>query len=161
MQPENQDFDAAAFMAETIDAEFDTEIIPIPEGEHLGQIGTGPDDVKVSYGISPKNNKPWMRADIRIRLTDPNLAQQLQREEVWARYSLMLDLNENGKLDTRPQRNVNLGKLRAAVGQNIKGQPWAWSMLNGQAVKVKIKQRKADDGTDTTYSDVKAVTKAS
>lgn len=152
-----QEFDVNAFLNETIDGELDIKIIPIPEGAHMGQIGTGDKDVDVSRGISQKNNKPWMRLDVRIRLTDPNLAQQLQREEVTARYSIMLDLNEEGKLDLRPQRNVNLGKLRDAVGQNRPG-PWSFMQLKGQPVKVQVKHRKADDGN--VYSDVVAVTKA-
>lgn len=153
-----QAFDVNAFLNESIDAELDTKIVPIPEGEHMGQIGTGEKDIDISGGVSEKNNKPWMRADIRIRLTDPNLATQLQREEVWARYSVMIDLNEQGKFDTRPQRNVNVGKLRDAVGQNRAGTPWNWMLLKGQPIKVKIKHRKADDGN--IYSDVVAVTKA-
>lgn len=152
-----QEFDVNAFLNETIDATLDTEIIPIPEGEHMGQIGTGEKDVNVATGVSTKNNKPWMRVDIRVKLTDPNLAAQLQREEVNARYSVMIDLDDQGKFDTRPQRNVNIGKLRDAVGQNRPG-PWNFSMLKGQPIKVKIKHRKADDGN--TYSDVVSVTKA-
>lgn len=159
MSGQEQEFDVNAFLNETIDGELDTKIIPIPEGEHMAQIGTGDKDVDVSRGISPKNNKPWMRLDVRMKLTDPNLAASLQREEVTARYSIMLDLNEAGKLDMRPQRNVNLGKLRDAVNQNRPG-PWSFLNLKGNPIKVKIKQRKADDGSDTVYSDVVAVTRA-
>lgn len=151
-------FDPNAFMNETIDGVLDTKIDPIPEGEYLGQIGTEEKSVDLAHGVSPKNQKPWMRLDVQIDLPDPNLKAQLKRERVTARYSIMLDLNEtNGKLDTRPQRNVNLGKLRDAVNQNRPG-AWSFAMLKGQQLKVKIKHRKADDGN--TYSDVVAVTKA-
>lgn len=160
MTTQGQEFNVAEFMNENIDAQFDTAIIPIPEGEHIGQIGTDEKAVEISYGISQKNNKPWMRADIRVHLTDPNLAIQLQRQEgqeIVARYGLMIDLDEQGKLDTRPQRNVNLGKLRDAVGQNQAG-PWNFSQLKGRPIKVKIKHKLSDDGN--TYSNVTSVTKA-
>lgn len=154
-----QEFDVNAFLNESIDGELDTKIIPIPEGVYDAQIGTGDKDVDVARGISPKTNRPWMRLDVRMNITDPNLIAQLQRDQVTVRHSIMLDLNEAGKVDMRPQRNVNLGKLRDAVNQNRPG-PWSFLNLKGATLKVKIKQRKADDGSDNVYSDVVAVTKA-
>lgn len=153
----DSNFDVNAFMSENIDAPLDTKIDPIPEGEHLGQIGIGDKDVDVATGISPKNNKPWMRCDLMIDLSDPNLLAQLKREKVRARYGVMIDLNDSGKLDTRPQRNVTLGKLRDAVGQNKPGL-WNFNMLKGQPIKVKIKHRVLDNGD--IVSDVVGVTRA-
>lgn len=157
MTTENAEFDVNSFMNESMDTpELDLAIIPVPEGEHLGQIGTGDKDVLPKIGS--KNGKPWMMLEVRIMLTDPNMATLLQRENPSVRYSFFIDLDEQGKPDFRPQRNVNLGKLRDAVGQNKAG-PWSFSMLKGQPVKVKTKQKKADSGD--TYSEVVAVTKAS
>jgi len=157
MTASNPQFNVAEFMNESIDGVLDTKIDPIPEGEHMAQIGTGEKDIDVSSGISPKNNKPWLRLDMMLDFTDPNLATLLKREKVRGRYSIMLDLNEAGKLDTRPQRNVNLGKLRDAVSQNRAG-AWNFNMLKGQPIKVKIKQKQLDSGD--TVSEVVAVTKA-
>lgn len=150
-------FNVAEFMNESIDGVLDTKIDPVPEGEHLAQIGTGDKDVDLSSGVSPKNNKPWLRLDLMLTFTDPNLATQLKREQVKGRYSIMLDLNDEGKLDLRPQRNVHLGKLRDAVGQNRPG-PWNFNMLKAQPIKVKVKHKTLDSGD--TVSEVVSATKA-
>ena len=152
-------FDVNAFMNETVDAVLDTTIVPVPDGDHMGQIGTGEKDVDISHGVSPKNNKPWMRLDLMVELVDPNLKAQMKREKVTVRHGIMLDLNEQGKLDMRPQRNVNLGKLREAVNQNRPG-AWSFAMLKGQPIKVRTKQRNAEDGSGNIYTDVVAVAKA-
>lgn len=155
-------FNAAEFMNETIDTQLDTKILPVPPGEHLGQIGTGEKDVDIIGGIiknGPNAGKPWVRLDCMVYLTDPNLAAQLKREVVKVRYSVMLDLNEAGKLDTREQRNVNLGKLRDAVGQNQPG-PWNYNQLKGCAIKVVVKQKPNENNPEEPYSEVVAVTKA-
>lgn len=151
-----QGFNVAEFMNESIDGVLDTKIDPIPEGEHMGQIGTGDKDVDLQTGIG-KNQKPWMSLVLLVTLTDPNLAVQLKREQVRARYNFFLDLNDAGKLDLRPQRNVHLGKLRDAVGQNKPG-AWNFNMLKGQPIKVKIKQKLLDSGD--TVSEVVSVTRA-
>ena len=154
-----QEFDVNAFMNETFDAgQLDTQIIPVPEGEHMAQIGTDEKDVNVRTGVSQKNNRAWMMLELNCYLTDPNLAAQLKRENPRVRYSFMLDLNNDGKLDLGPQRNVNLGKLRDAVGQNKPG-AWSFAMLRGQPIKVKVKQKKSEDG-ESTYSEVVGVTRA-
>lgn len=152
-----QQFDVNAFMNETVDGVLDTSIVPVPDGEHMGQIGTGEKDVDIQVG--EKNGKPWMRAIVMVELTDPNLKAQLKRDQVKVRYDFFVDLNEQGKIDTRPQRNVNLGKLREAVNQNRPG-AWAFGMLKGQPLKVKTKQEKATDGSDNIYTKVVGVTKA-
>lgn len=144
---EGMAFDPAAMMNASIDAEFDTKLIPIPNGEYPAQIGTGEKDVEITTGISKKNNKPWVQLVMMLDINDANLKQQLQRDQVRIRYSIMIDLDERGGIDTRPQRNIALGKLRAAVGQNAKGQ-WSFNMLRGQPLKVKVKQEKVEGYED-------------
>jgi hypothetical protein len=156
---QNTNFDVASFMNESIDATLDTKLDPIPEGEHMAQIGTDDKDVDLASGVSAKNGRAWLRLDMRVTFTDPNLAAQLKREKVTGRYSIMLDLNEQGKLDLRPQRNINLGKLRDAVGQNRPG-PWNFNMLKGQPIKVKVKQKPNEDDPMNPYSEIVGVTRA-
>lgn len=154
-----QQFNVAEFMNETYDGVLDTRIDPIPEGEHMAQIGTGDKDVDLAFGIAKSTQKPWMRLDMMLDYTDPNLATLLKREKVRGRYSIMLDLNEAGKLDWRPQRNVHLGKLRDAVGQNRPG-PWSFGQLRGQPIKVKVKQKPNENDPLSPYSEVVSVTRA-
>jgi hypothetical protein len=151
-------FNVNEFLSENIDAPLDTKRDPIPEGEYSAQIGIDDKSVDLQAGVSAKNQKPWLRLDLTLELTDPNLAAQLKRDKVVVRYGLMLDLNEQGKLDTRPQRNINLGKLRDAVDQNRPGN-WNFFMLKGQPLKVKIKHRANEENPMEPFSEVAGVTK--
>lgn len=154
-----QQFNVAAFMTENFDGVLDTKIDPIPVGEHMAQIGTGEKDVDVTYGVSQKNNKAWLRLDLTLIYTDPNLAAQLKRDVVKGRWGIMLDLDDNGKVDFRPQRNVTLGKLRDAVGQNRSG-PWNFNMLKGAVIKVKVAHEPNPNDPTSPYSNVVGVTRA-
>jgi hypothetical protein len=143
------EFNVETFLNETVDAaELDTQRIPVPPGEYTGQIGTEKGDVDIRHGISKKNGRPWMSLQLKVRITDANLAAQLKKEPnepIVLYYNTFVDLNEHGKTDWRPQKNINLGKIRSAVGQNKAG-PWSFMQLAGQPVKVLVKQVKGDDG---------------
>jgi hypothetical protein len=143
------EFNVEQFLNETVDAaELDTQRIPVPSGEYLGQIGTEKGDVDLKTGLSKKNQKPWMALQLKVRITDANLAAQLKRdpnEPIVLYYNTFVDLNEQGKTDWRPQKNINLGKIRSAVGQNKAG-PWSFMQLAGQPVKVSVKQKPGEDG---------------
>lgn len=52
---------------------------------------------------------------------------------------LWLDMTEDGNgIDRGKGKNVRLGRLREAVGQNVAGQPWSPNMLKGQVAVVKV-----------------------
>ena len=70
------------------------------------------------------------------------------------RQSVLLDLTPTGGLDMGKGKNVTLGRLRDAVGQNSEGRPWAPTMLQGQVAVVNVTHRL--DG-DKVYTDVKGV----
>ena len=52
-------------------------------------------------------------------------------------------------------KNVALGRLREALGQNTPGKPWSFGMLVGQVAKVAVKHRITDAGD--TFAEVKRV----
>jgi hypothetical protein len=59
-------------------------------------------------------------------------------------------------------KNVDLNRLRAAVGQNEKGKPWNIMMLKGAGpLKVTTGLRADKNSADVYYTDVKAVGKMS
>ncbi len=152
--------DASAFLNETFEMpELDTVLNPIPLGEYPAQIGVGDKDVDVQTGT--KNDKPWMRLILMMEITDPNVAAQMKRDvNPKVRYDFFIDLDAAGRIDTNPQRNVKLGKLRKAVGQNKPG-TWGFPMLKGCPLKVKIKHRADENDPTTIYSEVAAVTSLS
>ena len=46
-----------------------------------------------------------------------------------------------------PGKNVGLGRLREALGQNSPTKKWSWKHLEGVAAKIKVEQRITADGT--------------
>ena len=86
----------------------------------------------------------------------PAILEAISREKATVRQSLIVDLNAAGTgLDFGKGKNIQLGRLREAVGQNQDGQPWSPARLKGAAANVKIKHRV--DGEDT-YDEVDVVT---
>jgi hypothetical protein len=78
----------------------------------------------------------------------------------FVRQSLFLDLDEAGNLDSSPDRNVGLGQLRAAVGQNQAGETWGFHKLEGAVCIVKVKTTPAEkDGKQVKYTNVEAVSR--
>jgi hypothetical protein len=70
--------------------------------------------------------------------------------------SLMLDMTESGALAVGTNKNVNLGRLREALGQNVSGRPWSPNMLQGQVARISVKHRLWED---KTFAEVKGVVK--
>ena len=117
-----------------------TEYAPVPEGEFNAVID------KLA-ARSPKGNSIL---DVSWRLDAPG---DTEADGKIVRQSVFLDITENGGLDNSKGKNVQLGRLRAAIGQNNAGQAWAPNMMLGQVAIVSVKHRVVDDGT--IYADVK------
>ena len=71
-------------------------------------------------------------------IDDPALAERLERDRLTSRQSVFLDMGPDKKLETGKNKNIGLGRLREAVGQNTPGQPWAPSMLEGAAGRITV-----------------------
>lgn len=59
---------------------------------------------------------------------------------------ISLDLDSSGKIDMRDGRNIQLGQLREAAGQNNPGSPWKMSDLLGAFVAFEVKHQQDDSG---------------
>lgn len=78
------------------------------------------------------------------------------KDENFARYSCYLDFVEGtNSLDMGEGRNVGLGKLRAAVGQNDPTQPWAFRMLIGQVFSAEVEHRQDKNDKDRVFAELK------
>jgi hypothetical protein len=144
-------FDPNAFLnAETTESNA-TTYIPVPENEHLANI---------------KAIKPRVLTDGRAVLdvnwivdTDEardatGMAEPMVRQSIW------LDLTEGGGLDFGKGKNVQLGKLREAVGQNASGRPWNPGMLIGQVAKIKVAHSIDKRDGETIQAEVRGVLQA-
>lgn len=122
---------------------------PVPEGE---------------FPASIKLIKPRVLTDGRAVLDvtwivdDETARQETGMAEPSVRQTLWLDVTESGGLDFGKGKNVGLGRLREAVGQNQSGKPWQPGMLIGQVAKVKVSHSVDKRDGVTINADVKAVT---
>lgn len=114
-----------------------TRTIPLPADLYLAQI----------MELTPRNvqgvkdpTKFYQFLDVKLEIKlSPAAQAELGRETAIRNYSVSLDLTPQGNLDYGKGKNVGLGRLREAVGQNVPGQPWSPMMLKGQVIKVLIK----------------------
>lgn len=147
-------FDADSFLHLQVTESNDTKRVPVPVGEYLGIVS----DVKVRpWQSKTDSTKAGLALDITWDLDDQNLKSTLGRDKVTLRQGIMLDLTEAGGLDMGKGKNINLGRVRTAVGLNQAGQPFAFSMLPGRMAKVAVSHRV--DGEDV-YDEVKSVAPA-
>lgn len=145
-------FDADAFMNTTVDAPMATQLQSIPDCESVAVIGDFTSEALKT--ITYKDKKTGQDVSRRVLevpfiLQSDELKAKMQRDNVVHRESYWLDFDANGRLDTGPDKNVSLGKLRAVLGQNQPGVPWAPGMLrNCGPLLVSIKSKSANDPTD-------------
>lgn len=137
-------FDTENFLNQTVDAELSTNFEPVPEGEFPAHI----EDVKAR---TTQNGAVIM--DVVWVVDDPAVAKQIGVENPKVRQSIFLDVTDSGALDTSKGKNIGLGRLREALGQNKPG-PWAPSQLLGQSAKVRVSHRLYEGNI---YADVKGV----
>jgi hypothetical protein len=105
-------FDPNTFLNATTTEKMETRRTPVPEAEYIALI----DDVKLRAA------KESVMADIIWRIDNAELAAKMGLPKVTVRQTVFLDINESGTgLATGPNKNVQLGKVREAVGQNSPG----------------------------------------
>jgi hypothetical protein len=149
-------FDPNAFMQQSVEGEMSTQRVPVPVGEYLAAIGTDEKAVVFRQAQGKKDpSKYYTFLDITFTILDPNLAAELGKDTVTCRWSTIIDLTPSGSISSADGANIGLGRLRAALGQNVPGKAWSPAHLLGAGpCKVKIKHR--IDG-DSTYDEVESI----
>lgn len=131
-------FDPESFLDSTLPNPLDTRRTPVPVGTYSAFV----EDVVLDHGIiksGERAGQPWARLTFKWNIDDAALRDKLQRTKVMVSEGLMLDLDEAGDLDTRPGRNVRLGKRFEVFGLNQKGtSPRAFI---GQFGKIRVEHR--------------------
>lgn len=138
-------FDEEQFLSAPTEGEMSTSFIPVPEGEWPGRIEK----------VSVRTPKESTILDVYWAVDDESVRETTGMENPTVRQSIFLDLTDDGNLDAGKGKNIQLGRLREAVGQNGP-EPWAPSMLVGNVGKVRVEHRQYEGNT---YADVKGVTK--
>ena len=131
-----------------------TSLTPIPEGEFKATIQ---DVVLRSFTVKngPNSGQTGYALDVSWEILDSQVRDAIGRTPS-VRQSMFLDLNGDS-LDMGEGKNVNLGRLRAAVKQNESGKPWSPNMLKGAVATILTKQRMEGENI---YTDVKQVAAA-
>ena len=147
-------FDISVLEETIIDAANATSIVPVPEGEYEGII----EDYNFRKTIETKRGER-LPLDIYWRIHDEALQKKLNRETVTAKQGMLLEVNEDGSLAVGPGQNVDLGRLRAALGMN--GKNFSFLKLKGAGPARILITHRQDEKTDDVYSEVRKVVPAS
>lgn len=109
-----------------------------PNGLYTAVIG----EIKTDTGIVSKGDnagKPWVSMVIPLRVQVPASVQGLGLPaELTLTDRAFLDLTPQGGLDNSKGKNRAQRNYRDACDLNKPGEPFAWRMLQGRVVKVKV-----------------------
>jgi hypothetical protein len=126
-----------------------TSLEPIPTGEYTAMIS------KVDLRAVSTKNGPGVVIDITYMLQAPDVAAKLSRASLTVRQGIFVDLTPAGGFDMSKGKNVELNRIRAAVGQDEAGKVWNPKMLEGAGpLMVNVELR--SDGC-VIYTDVAPV----
>lgn len=107
-------------------------------GLYLAVIG----EIKADSGTIGKGERvgqPWVSMVIPLRVQVPAAVQALGLPpELTLIDRAFLDLTPNGSIDNSKGKNRQQRAYRDATGTNVPGEAFAWRMLQGRTVKVKI-----------------------
>lgn len=143
-------FDPQAFLDASITEANDTKIIPVPMGEYLAVI----EKIAPRQWQSKDGTQSGIALDIVWIIEDQDVKDFLGRDNVTVKQGIILDMLPSGGLDMSKGKNVGLGRLREAVGQNKPGQAFSFQNLPGLMAKVTVKHRLVEEDT---FAEVKAV----
>jgi hypothetical protein len=147
-------FNAEAFMGQTTTSAMETSIKPISEGVHPGQVTK----LEIRH-LDPTDRNPngSYVLDVTWEVLSEVAKKDTGLDHPTARQGIFLDVNAQGGLDSGPAKNVQLGRLREAVGQNKAGKSWSFNHLMGATADLLIAHRADKNDPETTYAEVKKV----
>ena len=147
-------FDPEQFMEQTVEGELSTSIPPVTPGEYPVYIS----DVEAKVITSKETGKDYFILEYSVVIDSEEARQVTGLSEPKARGSVFLDVTAEGGLDTSKGKNIDLGRLRAAVGQNIENMPWKPNDLIGAALIAQVGNRPdSRPGNNNVYNEVEAV----
>lgn len=145
-------FDAQSFLDMSVTESNSTEFVPVPEGDYTG-VAEKVDVRQWTKKDDPSVSGLTLEVQWKIDATQ-ELKELLGRDSIIVKQGVMLDLTDAGGLDMGKGRNVQLGKLRAALDLNNPGQAFSFTQIVGRIAKVQVKQRVHEGAV---YAEVKSV----
>lgn len=138
-------FDPNTFLDGDIGGVMSTERTLVPINTYSPAYIT---DIKMAEGTVSKGDnagKPWARVDFVWNIDSQELRNAMNRAQVRVTQGVMLDLDEHGNLDLGKGRNVQLGKLRKALG--INGEANKWREFLNRPATIQIAHEPGMDGS--------------
>lgn len=143
------------FLQTTSDEALDDHIDPCPAGEYIAIAGK-PKTADFTYKKGEHEGETGYRMIVKWDIQDEEVKKTLGRGTVSVTQSVLLDVTPEGNLDMGKGKNIGLGQIRTALGQNKGGQPWSPSMIEGQPAKIKISAGVYNDKTTANVDAVAA-----
>ena len=148
-------FDKDTFLNTSVTGATDSTYTPIPEGEYKAFI----DELGLDkYNDAERGEVPVLILTYALIEVD-HLKEELGIAKPTVQDRLFLDV-ENGALAFGPNKNVKLGMVREATGQNDAKKAWNMNLLRGAGpvvLKVTHRYNKAGEGP---FSNVARIAKA-
>lgn len=125
-------FDPVIFEQMILEEANETEFTPVPAGDYQGFVQSAKvRAMEIKKGRRAGQTVPILTVTYALEDNDGKLKELLGRDIPTVRQDIWLDVNDTGGLSFGPNMNVQLGKLRDAVGMNKKGKPFSFTMLEG------------------------------
>jgi hypothetical protein len=157
---DSQTFDPDTFMQQTVDEPMATEFRICPQGEYQAMIDDFDSKAFTHVEWQDKQTgeqKSAPQFSCPFVIQDEKVKAELGREKLVVPAKMFLDINAAGGLDFGPDRNVRLGQIREATGQNVKG-PWSIMNLRGAGpVMVKVTHRQDKRNPERKFAEVTRV----
>lgn len=141
-------FNPEAFEQTVVEGENQTAYIPVPEGDYEAYI----EDYEFKSVVV--NGEERVTCNISWVIPDEELANSLNMQELKVRQTLWLDLTGDGGIDFGTNKNVQLGRLRQALGLNEPGKPFKWSDLRSAQATISVNTRQDKNDASKVYNDV-------
>ena len=142
-------FDPDTFLHEEVEEKMEVSFTPVPEGDYPAYIET------VTADIANTKNGPRPILNFSYVITDEEMAKEMELERPTVRQTVWLDIDESGQLSFGKNKNVRLGRIREAVGQNKAGEPWSPGMLvNAGPVMIKVGHRYNSETGEGPYPEM-------
>ena len=146
-------FNPDEFLDQEILTQTSDKSVPAPVGEYTGIV----ESLKPRQWVAKDDpTKSGVALDILWSVEDEEVKALLGKDKVLVKQGVMLDIDDQGKLAEGKGVNVQLGRVRTAVGQNEEGQAFSFNMLIGQQALITVTHRIV--GEDT-YAEVSRAAK--
>lgn len=145
-------FDKDTFLATEVKGANEVKYTPIPIGDYTNCYI---DDLDTdTYNDEPILIVTWA-------IPDEKLKAALGLEKPTVQDRIFLDVNKDGSIAFGPNKNVRLGRIREAVGQNDPKKAWNFNMLRGAGpAMLKVSHRFNKTTGEGPYANIDRVVKA-